>query len=154
MARTATIGASLGLAAVALCGACALTPPSQTPAPASDLTATAQAAAESYDRQAWTEAESHYLVLARELPEDTEPWFRLGNIYARTNRPTLAINAYREALIREPANARAWHNMGIVQLREAAASFEEMEKFIPHDDPLYARTQELREAIEAMLKGE
>ena len=152
MARAPALTAALAL--VSLCGACALVPPKQPTAAPVDLPAAAQLAAQAYDQQAWDEAESQYLILARALPDNTEPWFRLGNIYARTARPDLAVNAYREALVREPGNAKAWHNMGIVQLREAASSFEEMQKFIPHDDPLYARSQELREALDTMLKGE
>lgn len=120
-------------------------------AEAADPGALAQSAKEAYDRQDWTQAERHYVALTTRVPADAEPWFRLGNIYARTLRGDLAIHAYREAVQRDPKHVRAWHNMGIVELQQAVASFAEIDKIAAKDDPLYQRSTDIRAAVQALI---
>jgi len=66
---------------------------------------------------------ARYQALTRALPLHTDYWFRLGNVYVRLNRPDDAVEAYRRVLQREPSHAKAWHNLGVVRLREAEAAF-------------------------------
>ncbi len=117
-----------------------------------DLVEVRRLASEAYARQAWPDAERYFVQLTTRLPEEPEPWFKLGNVYARTGRSELAVRAYREAVRRDPEHTRAWHNMAVVQLQQAAASLRELQKFAKPDDPLYQRGVELGEMIEAMLQ--
>jgi cytochrome c-type biogenesis protein CcmH/NrfG len=92
-----------------------------------------------------------YETLAQNAPEEAEPWFKLGNIYARTLRIELAIQCYREALVRDPRNVKAWHNMGVVQLRHAGKSFEEVELLVEPDNELHKKSVKIRESINALV---
>ena len=99
-------------------------------------------------------SEQHYLQLVRKLPEEALHWFRLGNIYARTQRPDAAITAYREAVLRKPDYSKAWYNMGIIQLKQAANSFNEMQVHTPSDDPLNIQGKKVLEGILDIIKQE
>jgi len=97
-----------------------------------------------YDQNAnWSESEQYYSELTGREPADALHWFRLGNIYARTNRPGAAIRAYQEALQQDSAFSRAWYNLGIIQLQLAAHSFNEMQFHVDPADPFYHRSQKL-----------
>ena len=80
-------------------------------------------------------------------------WLRTGNTHARLNQPQDAIRCYREALKNDPRLAKAWHNMGIIQLRQAANTFTRMVQHIGPDDPLYPRAIGMSEATLEVLKG-
>ena len=116
-----------------------------------DLTALQQQAEEAYQNKEWPLSEERYTLLTKKMPLEPGPWFRLGNIYARTDRPGLAIGAYREAVIRDPKHLRAWHNMGVVQLQEAQRTFAEILQAAEQTDPLYQRSHEMIDAIEGLI---
>ena len=97
-------------------------------------------------------SEKHYALLVKELPEEALHWYRLANIYVRTNRPYPAINLYREAVIRDPKFSRAWYNMGIVQLKQTAYSLNEMLIYTDKNDPLYGKAANMLEKIKAIIK--
>lgn len=118
-----------------------------------DILETDKLAAQAYERGDLIESEKHYTVLVREVPQEILPWFRLGNIYARTKRPEVAITAYKEALIRDPKYANAWYNMAIVQLKQAASSFNEMQIYTDPSHPLHKRSKEAFEGILELIKG-
>jgi len=107
----------------------------------SSLVAVQQRANEAYQNEDWKSAEKEYLYLAKNFPGEIEPWFRLGNIYARTGQLEAAVSAYREALIRDTKNSKAWHNLGIVQLRQATNTFVEMQEYTDPGDPLSQRAR-------------
>src|SRR5690606_27049603 len=112
------------------------TRPEPQAAPAGgDAVTIERTASEAYANRDWAEAERQYLLLTERVPQEPEPSFRLGNVYARTARPDLAVRAYREAVLRNPKHTRAWHNMAVVQLRQAAESLRELERFGDSDDP-------------------
>lgn len=119
-----------------------------------DLVALERQAGAAYDQQDWTTSEQHFIALTKAAPASVEPWFKLGNIYARTNRYALAVRAYGEVVVRDARHSRAWHNMGVIQLRQAAQSFAELEKYALHDDPLAVRGAELEHAIDQLLAPE
>lgn len=122
------------------------------PAPSTDAVASARQAGESaYAAGEWATAEPHYRTLVAAIPQDAELWFRLGNIYARTDRPDAAVAAYRESLVRDGDLAKAWFNMGVVQLRQAANSFLKMKVHSPAGDPVAARGAATYEAIMGIL---
>lgn len=105
-----------------------------------------------YSEGDWAEAEKAYLALTRQIPKDADPWFRLGNIYAHLNRPNEAITAYQEAVVRRPKHAKAWHNMGIVQLRQASNSFSYLESVTETGDPLNERATVLLDTMMQLLE--
>ncbi len=93
-------------------------------------------------------AEKLLLGLSRAAPNDAETWFYLGNLYARTNRPEQATEAYQKALMLNRGDAKAWHNLGVVRLRAAWAAFIQAHNLTPADDPLHARLEGLLQAME------
>lgn len=115
--------------------------------PEVDLFELREQADAAYEEGDMAASEKHYSVLVKEVPGEARPWFRLANIYARTERPGAAVRAYREALIRDPEMTKAWYNMGIVQLREAAHSLNEMQVYADPEDPLYTQSKTLLEGI-------
>jgi len=106
-----------------------------------------------YDNKDWAVSEKHYTLLAQRVPAEVDPWFRLGNIYAHTNRPDAAVTAYRETLIRNPEHTRAWNNLGVLYLRQAAHSFNEMHIYLNESDPSYRQGQVTYNSIMAILGG-
>jgi Flp pilus assembly protein TadD len=116
-----------------------------------DLAVVYGLAATAYGEQNWGEAEKHYRTLTQAAPIEVEPWFKLGNIYARTLRPKLAIKFYREALVRDSQYIKAWHNMAVMQLREAGKSFAELELLVEPGDALYKKSIKIQKAINELV---
>lgn len=107
----------------------------------SDLADLEKEADEAYKNEDWAAAEAAYKSLAAQVPRDPQPWFRLGNVYARANNLDAAVAAYREALIRDHKSSKAWHNLGVIQLRQAANTFLEMQQYTEENDPLGIRAR-------------
>jgi len=95
-------------------------------------------------------AEALYKSLVRKMPNDAETWFRLGNLYARSNRPDEAANAYQRALIADNANPRAWHNLGVIRLRQAWAAMMQAQEYLKPDTPLYQAVDLVLKQLEKM----
>ncbi len=107
----------------------------------SDVTQLEQEANKAYRNEDWATAEKAYQRLTIQIPGDIEPWFRLGNVYARTNQLDAAVVTYREALTRDPENSKIWHNLGVIQLKQAANTFLEMQQYTEENDPLGVRAR-------------
>lgn len=134
-----------------LAAGCASTGRSEA-VPGPEQVATARAAGErAYAAGDWADAEPHYRTLVQAVPQDAALWFRLGNVYARLDRPDAAVAAYREALVRDGDLAKAWFNMGVVQLRQAANSFLKLGAHVHPSDPVARQGSEAYEAIMAIL---
>lgn len=88
-------------------------------------------------------AEALYQALVRAAPNDPETWLRLGNLYARENRPDDAADAYQHALLLSPNDYRIWYNLGIIRQRQAHAAFIQTNQLVKDTDPLYKKTDEL-----------
>lgn len=119
--------------------------------PAVNLGEAYRLAAAAYEEQDWATSEKHYLTLTQRAPEESEPWFKLGNIYARTARLDGAVRCYREALVRDSRNVKAWHNMAVTQLRNSGESFRELEMLVDEDDPLHAKSVRIQQAINELV---
>lgn len=119
-----------------------------------DLTEIRKQADIAYANEDLVTSEKNYEILIKELPEEAEHWFRLGNIYVRTKRPYAAISLYREAVIRDPKFAKAWYNMGIIQLKQTAYSLNEMLIYTDKQDPLYSKATSMLEDIKAIVEEE
>jgi len=100
-----------------------------------------------YEGGETAKAEALYRSLARRMPNDAETWLRLGNLYARSNRPDEAASAYQRALMADNAEARAWHNLGIVRLRQAWASLLQAQATVKPKDSLAPQIDTLLEYL-------
>lgn len=76
-----------------------------------------------YEKGNLAEALAGYEALTAAMPGSVDFWFRLGNIHVRMDHPDLAAADYEHALKLDSGNAKAWHNLGIVRMRQAAAAF-------------------------------
>ena len=132
------------------CNAIALKESEDTPK--KDLLALKKEADIAYLNDDMETSAKHYETLVREIPGEASYWFRLANIYVRTNRPDAAIDLYREAVIRDPKFSKAWYNLGIVQLKQTAFSLNEMLVYTDKYDPLYSKAACMLEEIEAIIK--
>lgn len=113
-----------------------------------DVYETQRRAFDAYDGEQDAQAERMFLALLRSTPDDALSWFYLGNLYARTGRPDQAINAYERSLAFKGDNARAWHNLGVLRLRQARAAFIRAGEMAPADDELLGRVAKVIGALE------
>ena len=139
-----------GLGLAGLLTACQSGPERPQPR-ALDVAAARSAGESAYAASDWRAAEPHYRALVEAVPQDAELWFRLGNIYARIEQPDAAVVAYREALVRDGSLGKAWFNMGVIQLRQAANSFLKMQVHTAAGDPTLARGEAAYAAIMDIL---
>jgi cytochrome c-type biogenesis protein CcmH/NrfG len=93
-------------------------------------------------------AEALYKGLLRAAPNDAETWFRLGNLYARTDNADQAVTAYLTALSINGNDARAWHNLGVVRLRQAWAALLRANTMAATSEPVYTMSNEMIRALE------
>ena len=122
--------------------------------PQEDLFEIQAQADEAYQANKYALAEEKYEMLIKASPENAKNWFRLGNIYVRTNRPVAAINLYREAVLRDPTFSKAWFNLSIVQLKQTAYSLNEMLIYVDKNDPMYTRAKNLLDGIQEIVQSE
>lgn len=116
-----------------------------------DLLALSAEASLAYEKGDFLQAETIYKSLVEKTPEDAQLRFKLGNVYARQHKATQAVAAYQEAVLRNPRLHKAWHNMGMIQLREAGNSFTQLLQNITPSDPLYDRSLYTAQKIIATL---
>lgn len=107
-----------------------------------------------YNQENWVTAEREYTYLTKEAPGEAEFWARLGNIQARTNKLDAAVLSYREALVRDSKNNKTWHNLGVVQLRQASNTYIEMLRYTDERDPLHQRARHMAKAINDLLTSD
>jgi len=141
---------TFGVAVTALVGCQSMAGKAGAPA-AVDVALTRAAGESAYAAGDWRGAELHYRALVTAMPQDAELWFRLGNIYARIDQPDAAVSAYGEALLRDQNLGKAWFNMGVVQLRQAASSFLKMKAHAAPGDPAVAQGTAAYDAVMAIL---
>ena len=115
----------------------------------------AQLAAESGET---AKAEALYKSLVRRMPNDSETWLRLGNLYARNNKPDEAVGAYQRALIANGQNSKAWYNLSVIRMRQAWAALLQVQSQagLTTDDPLRKQAEEALTYLEKLpfLKDE
>ena len=119
-----------------------------------DLISLRQQADTAYSNNELNTSAVLYEKLIRRVPEEPEHWFRLANIYVRTNRPQEAIDLYREALVRDPKFSKAWYNLSIVQLKQTAYNLNEMLIYTNEDDALYEKAKNLLDGIQEIIQQE
>ncbi len=119
-----------------------------------DLTTLRDDAYQAYHNKDYEQAVHKFEILVQEVPRDAELWFRLANAYARANQQQQAVGAYQNALIRDPQLAKAWYNMGLIQVRTALQSFMEMQKYLEEDDPILIQGDIIRKGLITLLGQE
>ena len=104
-------------------------------------------AEKAYKNKDYKTAEKKYLKISKGVARDPEAWFKLGNIYARTQRPNLAVRAYKEAIVRDTKLTKAWNNLAVVYLRQALNAYTSMVTHAKADDPLIEKARMRLEKI-------
>lgn len=95
-------------------------------------------------------AEVLYKGLLRSMPNDAETWFRLGNLYARTDNADQAVNAYLTALTLNGSDPRAWHNLGVIRLRQAWAALLRANALTSPKEPINQMSAEMIRSLEKL----
>ncbi|QDQ29026.1 tetratricopeptide repeat protein [Chitinimonas arctica] len=90
----------------------------------------------------------------RLAPNDAESWFRLGNLYARSDRPEQALDAYQRCLMLQPGDSRAWHNLGVVRLRQTSAALAQAHALAGDDEALRGKTARMLELLQQAQKAD
>jgi len=137
------------LAAI-LSGCVATTPVSQ----AKHLLAMDQQAQGFYRAGDYTNALEAYQFLAEEMKTEARYWYFVGNCYARLERPSEAVQAYREALVRRPDDAKAWHNLVLVEAKLMSNTMAEMSQSVPADNPLMKKVDLIHQRLNSVVFGE
>jgi tetratricopeptide (TPR) repeat protein len=138
------------MALVLLCAAGAGCGGMETRSAGEDLVKMQQDAQAAFDSGENARAEALYKGLLRATPNDAETWFRLGNLYARTDNPDQAVNAYLTSLSLNGSDARAWHNLGIVRMRQGWAAFLRANTLTVPPQPIHAMSTEIIRTLEKM----
>lgn len=100
---------------------------------------------QSYNQSDFPLACEQFEQLTRKVPKDAELWFKMGNACAKAELYQKAVDAYQNALLRDPTMEKAWYNMGIIQMQNALNTFIEMDQYGEGNTPrppqgaLYAR---------------
>ncbi|MFT6389117.1 MAG: tetratricopeptide (TPR) repeat protein [Cellvibrionaceae bacterium] len=88
-----------------------------------------------------------YLKLSEAIGQDAVIWFRIGNTYARLENNDKAIDAYEKSVLLDPRLSKAWHNMGVIQLKQSVNTWRQMLVYISKDDPLYEKALNLSKKL-------
>jgi tetratricopeptide (TPR) repeat protein len=135
MAHSLRVGG--GFLLTLLLAGCGILPATKTPTQRlTSVLATQQQAETAYHSGDMEHAAAFYLQLTRMLPQEADYWYMLGNSYVRTQQPDRAVQAYQQAIVRNPNHTRAWHNLGIVRMRQALAAFVSSASTAPAEDPM------------------
>ena len=102
---------------------------------------------QAYAAANYEQASTLYRSLALALPTDAGVRYQLGNSLARQGDTSGAVASYREALVRDPQHAGAWHNLLQVQLREALFTAGEMHQVLNPQQPMADRALGLGERL-------
>ena len=106
-----------------------------------------RSAAAAYAEGDYAQASRNYRQLAETLPNDADLRYRLGNSLAKQGEVDAAIQAYREALVRDSGHAKAWHNLIYLQLQGVGHTVAEMYLHIDRNDPRIAPVATKAEAV-------
>ncbi|MCE9641550.1 MAG: tetratricopeptide repeat protein [Betaproteobacteria bacterium] len=117
---------------------------------ANDLLRIQREAQAAFDSGEDARAETLFKALARAVPNDAETWLRLGNLYARTNNPEQAVDAYMKSLSLNSSDSRAWNNLGIVRLRQSWAALIRANSLSDPKDPAFATSSEIVKVLETL----
>lgn len=92
-----------------------------------------------------------YRVLVESTPNESPYWYRLANTLVRVGNYNDAALAYQRTLVLDPKNARAWHNLGIVRLRQAQQSFAQGVENSPAGAAVFEESLRLSSAVFSLV---
>jgi tetratricopeptide (TPR) repeat protein len=110
-----------------------------------------QEAYQEYQAGNYSAAAEKFEKLVEQTPKDAELWFRLGNAYAKIQLPKKAVDAYENALSRDPKMGKARYNMGLIYLQASLKSFVDMDTYLAKDDPVAIKGKPMRDGILSLL---
>lgn len=88
-----------------------------------------------------------YRTLVESMPNESPYWYRLANTLVRVGDYNDAALAYQRTLMLDSKNARAWHNLGIVRLRQAQQSFAQGVENSRAGNPVFDESLRLSSAV-------
>lgn len=100
-----------------------------------------------YDANDHETAVIGYEKWVKQHKDDQEVWFRLGNLYTQILRPMDALVAFRKAQLLKPEDPRPWNNMGMLYLRLAVESYDNLRRNVPAQDPLVPYAERVMSGI-------
>lgn len=118
---------------------------------AQNLTQVRQEAYQAYQTGDYPTAVDKFELLVDKIPRDGELWFRLGNAYAKAMLPEQAVQAYQNALLRDPALGKAWYNLGLIHMQAALKAFVDMQQYVDDSDPAFVKADTMRDALFPLL---
>jgi cytochrome c-type biogenesis protein CcmH/NrfG len=118
--------------------------------PGDDIARMQREAQAAFDSGEDVRAEILFKALARATPNDAETWLRLGNLYARTNHPDHAVDAYLKSLSLNNNDSRTWNNLGIVRLRQSWAALIRANALSGPKDPAFGTSSEIVRTLEQL----
>lgn len=111
---------------------------------------TSQKATKAYDREDFKSAEDLFLQVVKNDIGNSRAWYKLGNIYANSDRPLAAIDAYHKAIEIKPDHLKARHNLGVIYLEQAKIYLSGPRLGIESIDGLVSK--ELRRYLQQLLE--
>lgn len=105
-----------------VCASCASTNTKDDIASTKQILSTiqiSQKATKAYDREDFKLAETLFLQVVKNDTGNSRAWYKLGNIYANSDRPRAAIDAYHKTIDIKPNHQQARHNLGVIYLEQA-----------------------------------
>jgi len=112
-----------------------------------DLVELQRQADSAYNAADYPRASELYGRLAKAMPTDAGVRYQQGNSLARLGDHNGAIISYRDALLRDPQHARAWHNLLQVQIQETRLTAGEMQRYLSGQTPYAERALKRAELV-------
>jgi len=135
------------LSIIILCGLMTGCVTTATEMGSAELEASYASANKAYTDKNYELALLEYLELSKALRAVDVIWFRVGNSYARLENFDEAIEAYEKTVLINPRLSKAWHNMGVIQLKQSVNTWRQMLIYISKDDPLYDKALSLSKQL-------
>lgn len=82
------------------------------------------------------QAEHLYREIVVKAPRISLAWFRLGNIYVRTNQLDAAISAYENAILYNPYEERYWVNLSLTREKQSQRVAYQGLAYLPESNAL------------------
>lgn len=93
------------------------------------------------------DAEVLYRELSVSHPRLPEVWLQLGNIYTRQAQLEAAKRSYRDGLRYTRDDGRLWHNLALVELKQALLTLETASEILPAESPYRPRIEQLHRSL-------
>ncbi len=113
---------ALSFIIIVVCASCASTNTKNDIAATKKIITTmeiSQRASKAYANDDFELAETLFLQVVKNDQNNSRGWYKLGNIYANSDRLQAAIDAYHNAIDIKPDHQKARHNLGVIYLEQA-----------------------------------